>query len=159
MSTPAGAPIYNSAVRTTLYQEGLEFQDFVCQQLLLQRALVIQNLQSRRYQFSVGENLQGAEIKLDRECTRTGRLSLEVAEKAAADPSKPWVPSGIMRADGSWLYIQGNYEQVFVFARTWLRNYFEATGPSVIEKFGTIKTFYLSLATARRHAIGVLQCP
>lgn len=126
-------------------------------QCLQQRGLIIQNLQSRKHQLTIGENLQGAEIKLDRECTRYGRLSLEVAEKSTADPARPWVPSGIMRADNSWLYIQGNYELVFVFAKTWLLNYFRATQPELQDKFGTIRTFYLSLATARRHAVGVLE--
>lgn len=154
-----GMPEYRSAVRTTTYQEGLEFQDFVCEQLAKQRGFVIQNLQSKRFQYTVGENLQGAEIKLDRECTRYHRLSIEVAEKTQADPARPWVDSGIMRPDASWFYVQGNYEILFVFGRNWLRNYFEAKRPPVHDKFGTIRTFYVSFNTARRHAIGYLEFP
>lgn len=152
-----GMPEYRSGVRSTLYQEGLEFQDFVCEQCARQRGFVIQNLQSRKYQFNVGENIQGAEIKLDRECTKWHRLSLEVAEKSSADPTRPWVDSGVLRPDNSWFYIQGNYEILFVFSRQWLRNYLQAKRPPLHEKFGTIRTFYLTFDTARKHAIGVLE--
>lgn len=148
-------PFYPNAKRPTVFQDGLEFQDFVCTQLA-QRGVVLQNLSSKKYQFEVGENLQGFEIKLDERCTDTKRLSIEVAEKTRNDPELQWTPSGILRDDNSWLYIQGNRRILFVFAKRWLLNYYNAKQPTVYEKFGTVKTFYLPFEIARRHAAKVL---
>ena len=63
--------------------------------------IILQNMSSQKYQFNIGENLQGFEIKLDTRCTETGRMSIEVAEKSRADSTK-WTPSGIYREDNSW---------------------------------------------------------
>ena len=62
------------------FQSGLEFQDFVCLRLA-QEHVILQNTGSKLYQLRIGENLQGFEIKLDRRCTETGRLSIEIAEQ------------------------------------------------------------------------------
>ena len=140
-------PVYIDAQPNT-FQRGLEYQDFVCE-LLARHHIVLQNIASKRFQFEVGENLHGWEIKLDRPCTETGRLSIEIAEKSrAAMPN--WTPSGIYREDNSWLYIQGNYELVFLFAVNWLRRYYEqrVAEADVHEAFGTVRKFYLPLDAA-----------
>lgn len=149
-------PIYPDAKSRTSFQDGLEFQDFVCSQLA-KHAVVLQNLASKRYQIEVGENLQGFEIKYDDWCTRSGRLSIEIAEKSRNDPLLPWTPSGIFRDDNTWLYIQGNYEILFIFAKRFLLNYFETKRPPIEEKRGTIRTFYISNTVARKHAAKVLE--
>lgn len=183
-------PIYPNAKSKTSYQDGLEFQDFVCDQLL-EYAIVLQNLASKKYQFKVGENLQGFEIKYDDyacACTkhpridccpaasyperieddgtvipprlRPPKLSIEVAEKSRDDPALQWTPSGILRNDNSWLYIQGNYHVLYIFAKRFLLNYYEKKKNEsnfIVEKHGTIKTFYISNETARRHAAKVLE--
>jgi len=149
-------PLYLNAKSKTSFQDGLEFQDFVCQQLAA-RGVVLQNLCSKRYQYEVGENLQGFEIKLDNRCCETKRLSIEIAEKSRDDLSLDWSPSGIMRGDNTWLYIQGNRQILFVFARVMLLNYFHSVQPEVLEKRGTIRTFYLPFAVARKHAAKVIE--
>lgn len=149
-------PIYRDAPRPTVFQDGMEFQDFVCDQLA-RRGIILQNLASKKYQFEIGENLQGFEIKLDQRCTDTERLSIEVSEKTRNDPELRWTPSGILRSDNSWLYVQGNRRILFVFAKRWLLNYFNTKQPEVVEKRGTIKTFYLRFDIARRHAAKVLE--
>jgi hypothetical protein len=149
-------PRYPNAKSRTSFQDGLEFQDFVCEQLA-RRGVVLQNLSSKRYQLEIGENLQGFEIKLDERCTDTQRLSIEVFEKTRDDPTLGWTPSGILRGDNSWLYIQGNRKVLFVFAKRWLLNYYNSQQPEVTEKRGTIKTFYLPFAIARRHAARVIE--
>jgi len=122
------------------FQSGLEFQDFVCEKLA-REGIILQNLSSKKYQFDLGENLQGFEIKLDRRCTDTKRLSIEVAEKTqATNPS--WVPSGIYRNDNAWLYIQGNYEVLYIFPTVFLRQLYQR-GRFKIEELPTIKKFYL----------------
>lgn len=149
-------PLYPNAKSPTAFQDGLEFQDFVCEQLA-RRGVVLQNLSSKKYQLQIGENLQGFEIKLDDRCTDTQRLSIEVFEKTRDDPTLEWTPSGILRGDNSWLYIQGNRKILFVFAKRWLLNYYNATNPLISEKRGTIKTFYLPFPIARRHAARTIE--
>jgi hypothetical protein len=157
MSSPD--PVYEDAKSKTSFQDGLEFQDFVCTQLA-RHAVLLQNLASKKYQIQVGENLQGFEIKYDDWCSKSDRISIEVAEKTRADPLLQWTPSGILRNDNTWLYIQGNREILFIFAKRWLLNVHERHKDKpgfIIEKRGTIKTFYIDNITARKHAAKVLE--
>lgn len=147
-------PVYPNAKSTSSYQDGMEFQDFACA-ALAKHGVILQNLSSRKWQYKLGENLQGFEIKQDNHCSTTQRLSIEVAEKSNASDRLPWTPSGIMRSDNSWLYIQGNRTILFVFAKNWLRRYYSEKNPPVTEKMGTIKTFYLPFSQARTYAAKV----
>ena len=148
-------PIYRDAKSQTSYQDGMEYQDFVCERLA-RHHIILQNIASRKFQFEVGENLQGFEIKLDRRCLDTSRLSIEVAEKSAAD-NPDWVPSGIMREDNSWLYIQGNYQIIFIFAKKLLRDYLRKKNPKIDASLGTVRKFYLALPLARHLAARVIE--
>lgn len=140
MSLYPHAPVADSL------EKGLAFQDFVCIQLA-KRNIVLQNIGSKKFQLEVGENLQGFEIKLDRRCTDTGRLSIEVAEKTSRNVLF-WTPSGILRDDNSIVYIQGNYHCFWVFMKNWLLRYYEQKLPEVEEFNGTIQRFFLSLEEA-----------
>jgi hypothetical protein len=142
--------------RPQAFEMGLEFQDYVCL-LLAKHYIVLQNFGSKLYQIQHGENLQGFEIKYDERCTDTKRLSIEIAEKSRADDTRPWVASGIMRTDNTWLYIQGNYQIIFVFAKNWLVKHYNAAAPEVSEKFGTVRTFYLPFDIAEAGAARVLR--
>lgn len=142
-------PHYPNAIDGNTFRDGVEFQDFVVKELS-RRGIVIQLYASKRYQLQIGESLTGAEIKLDRRCTDTGRLSIEIAEKSRADIAS-WTPSGIMRADNAWLYVQGNHQVLFGFSRRFLVNYFYAKKPAVHDE-PTIRKFYLSLADAKKYA-------
>ncbi len=148
-------PIYVDAKSATSYQDGLDYQDFVCARLA-KLHIIVQNIASKKFQFDVGENLQGFEIKLDERCADTGRLSIEVAEKSRAD-RPDWTPSGIMRDDNSWLYIQGNYDIIFIFAKNWLRRWHDKKRPLIEDKHGTIRTFYLDFKVARTMAARVIE--
>lgn len=99
-----------------------------------------------------GESLQGCEVKLDRRCTETGRVSVEVEEKSHSDLPL-WTPSGIRKQDNSWAYIQGNYDLILVFAKNWLIRYLEEKNPPIEESLGTIRKFYLPLEMAKRCSI------
>ena len=148
-------PLYPDAKRPTVFAEGIEYQDFVCHQLA-RHHIILQNLASKKYQFSVGENLQGFEIKLDMRCTETGRMSIEIGEKMRANHNA-WIPSGIYRNDNSWLYIQGNFDIIAIFAKNWLRRYFEQRNPPPqVNERQTIRTFYLDMDFVREHAIKVI---
>ena len=143
----------NNSGHIDSFEVGNEFQDFVCIELAKQ-GIILQNINSKKFQFNVGENLQGFEIKYDARCTgdrgtiATNQLSIEIAEKTRADNSK-FVPSGIYRNDNSWLYIQGNFKTFWIFSKKLLillhfsRRYKEHELP-------TIKKFYLPLEDADR---------
>lgn len=142
---------YPDCPDTNSFQAGLEFQDYVCLRLA-QEHIILQNTGSKLYQIRVGENLQGFEIKLDRRCTETGRLSIEVAEKSAADMPM-WTPSGIYRNDNTWLYIQGNYDVFFVFALNYLIARHKSGRYKEAEAYGTVRKFYLPMSEAERWAV------
>ena len=152
-------PKYPDAKSHTSFQDGLEFQDFVCERLA-KHGIVLQNLSSKKWQLSVGENLQGFEIKLDNRCTDTGRLSIEIEEKSRQSTSLLWTPSGILRDDNSWLYIQGNHRVLFIFAKRFLLRWYhhhEARGTlNMHEAYGTVRAFYLPLDQAAEYAAKVL---
>ena len=138
---------------------GQAFQDFVCIELA-KTGLILQNLSSKKYQFDTGENLQGWEIKYDarctgdctlKKCTATNQLSFEIAEKTKAENAK-FIDSGILRDDNSWLYIQGNYHQLWIFDKKMLRRYYEHGVNMKTIKINnclpTIRTFYMSVENA-----------
>lgn len=147
-------PSYPSGARSTLYSEGVEFQDFVCAELA-KYGIILQNFSSKRFQLACGENIQGFEIKLDKRCHETGRLSIEIAEKSnAANPD--WVPSGIYRNDNCWLYIQGNHHQLFIFPKNRLIHFHERQRPEEFESYGTVRKFYVYLNMAALLAAKVI---
>ncbi len=145
-------PVYPDAKTSTSFRDGLEFQDFAIIQLA-RRGLWVQCFSSKKYQ-RLGEGPQGVEFKLDRRCSETGRLSIEIAEKSRADMPE-WTASGIWRTDNTWLYAQGNETIIFVFARNWLRRW--AKGRTVEENSPTIRSNFLPFADARVGAALVIE--
>lgn len=98
---------------------GLQFQDVVTRELY-QRGIVIVGYASRRFQQEEGENMLGAEIKRDGNFRETGNLYIEVAEKAHPDRAA-YTPSGINRADNSWLFVIGDEKTIYIFSTKYLR--------------------------------------
>lgn len=146
-------PTANSR-RVDSFEVGNFFQDFVCIELA-KCNIIMQNINSKKFQYTVGENLQGYEIKYDARCTGadgtvpTGRLSIEIAEKSRAE-NKVYVASGIYRNDNSWLYIQGNTKTFWVFGKKTLIGLYE-TGRYEVFVQPTIKTFFLPIEHADRY--------
>ena len=141
---------YPDAPKETSYEESMEYQDFIVDILIKNLGLTISTYSSRKYQFSVGESRQGIEIKLDKRISPKGNVSIEVFEKSKASNSL-WVKSGILREDNTWLYIQGNYEYVFIFSKRALRQIYEDKYKyRVWEPKPTIKTFLISFNEAER---------
>ena len=110
---------------TEYYKEkleaGLEYQDFVADQLRkADPCIILSAYSSRKYQNERGESASGIEIKHDMRMKDTGNLYIEVAEKSnAALPD--YTSSGIMRNDNTWLYLIGDYEQAFLFSKNQLK--------------------------------------
>lgn len=136
------------------FEIGNQFQDFVCIELA-KYGLILQNINSKKFQYETGENLQGFEIKYDARCTgdnntvATNQLSIEIAEKTKGT-NDFYVPSGIYRGDNAWMYIQGNYQMFWIFPKKLLvllhkmRKYQEHELP-------TIKKYYLPINDADKY--------
>jgi len=136
------------------FEVGNAFQDFVCMELAKQN-IILQNINSKKFQYKVGENLQGFEIKYDARCTgdnntvATNRLSIEIAEKTNAK-NMNYVDSGIYRNDNSWLYIQGNYKMFWIFNKSLLKM-LHKSGRYEESQMATIKKFYLPIEDADKY--------
>jgi hypothetical protein len=136
------------------FEIGNEFQDFVCLELS-KMSIILQNINSKKFQYDIGENLQGFEIKYDARCTGdqgtipTNRLSIEIAEKTNAI-NQEYIKSGIYRNDNSWLYIQGNYHMIWIFSKKILKLLYES-GRYKEDFLPTIKKFYLPIQDADRY--------
>jgi hypothetical protein len=138
------------------YEVGSEFQDFVCIEMA-KDGIILQNINSKKFQYETGENLQGFEIKYDRRCTgdagtaATWKLSIEIAEKSKAD-NRAFVKSGLYRGDNAWIYIQGNYMNFWIFSIKHLRLIYE-TGKYQIHTLPTIQKFYLPIELADKYCL------
>ena len=113
-------------------REGLEYQDFVFDQLQHMEGMPIflGAYASEKYQYEKGESPSGLEIKYDKRFHETGNLFIEIAEKS--DASLPeYTPSGIMRNDNTWLYLVGDYEQAFIFPKKLLRAFCVPSNPAI----------------------------
>jgi len=135
---------------------GEHYQDYVADAMLRYLHFPIVCYSSRRYQESVGEGPTGVEIKLDDYYARSRRLWIEIAEKARPRTGD-YVPSGIYRADNTWLYIIGDYTTIFVFAKSILQGLHRSGQYPIRENsYKTSQAFYLSDEVARRLAAAIL---
>lgn len=102
-------------------EKGLEYQDFVCDQLRIKEGWFIGCYSSRKYQQEKGESMSGIEIKYDMRLSETGNVYIEVAEKSRPDLPE-YTASGVFRKDNTWLYLIGDYRQAFIFGKSMMRN-------------------------------------
>lgn len=131
------------------YEEAMEYQDFVMEVLSERLGLVISNYSSKKYQYGRGENRQGIEIKLDNRISPQGNISIELFEKSIAS-NYLWVKSGILREDNTWLYVQGNYEYIFIFSKKRLQElYNKEYRDKVWDPKPTIRTFLIPFEKAK----------
>ena len=107
-----------------MVRQGLEYQDFICDQLRIKAGIFVGCYSSRKYQFEKGESACGLEIKYDARLADTGNVYIEVAEKSRPDLAE-FTPSGIFREDNSWLYLIGDYSQAFIFGKGTMRRLYQ----------------------------------
>jgi len=144
------------AYRKNKIESGLLFQDFIVDLMLQVLRFPVTIYSSRLYQQTVGEGPAGVEIKHDENYARTGNLWIEVAEKACPRPGD-YARSGVFRDDNSWLYIIGDYDTVFVFAKVALQSLARSDRFRILEnRTKTSKGYLLPDAVARRCAARVL---
>lgn len=97
-------------------QKGLEYQDFITDILISELGIALSSYASEKHQYTKGENKQGFEIKHDMMYEETNNLYIETAEKTNK-LNENFIKSGIFRNDNTWLYIIGNYKEVFIFSK------------------------------------------
>jgi len=131
-----------------MLEEGLEFQDEVSKQLW-EMGIILKSYLSRSYQYSIGENMFGAEIKYDKKFRETGNLYIETAEKSNPYKSE-YVKSGVYRNDNAWLYIIGDKELFYIFSSKHLKM-LEANCKTVTTS--TSQGFLLPIKDAQHHCI------
>lgn len=146
-------PSENSGYKDS-FEVGNKFQDFVCIELAKDN-IILQNINSKKFQFETGENLQGFEIKYDGRCTgdnetiATNRLSIEIGEKTNKN-NVDYIPSGIYRSDNTWLYIQGNYNAFWIFSLKLLKQLHQSNRYEEKEE-PTLRAFYLPIEDADKY--------
>ena len=143
------------------FEIGLEFQDFIIRKLLHNYGIVIQPYSSKKYQFEVGESLQGYEIKYDARstgdcthgyCEATNNVAIEVYEKTNGNNDK-WVASGILRKDNTIYYVIGNYDMCWIIDKMVLIRLYRQNIYKVVETLSTIKTMLIPINIMDEYAI------
>jgi hypothetical protein len=128
--------------------KGESYQDKVARRIKQEFDYDIHFYKSKRDQYEIGESAEGIEIKYDSWISRSGRMSIEVAEKTRADLPE-FTPSGIFRQDNTRYYLQGDDNFVWCFAKIVLQEYYRINKPKTIDDNPpTIRKFYISIAQA-----------
>lgn len=137
-------------------ESGLLYQDFVidcCWSLL---GLAVVTYSSKTYQQMVGESKTGVEIKHDEKYAKSTNLYMETAEKASIRGGA-FVPSGIERADNTWLYVIGDYDTVFIFSKRFLQALKRSGKYGIFTiPMGTSQGFLLPHDDAEKYAAQIL---
>lgn len=110
---------------------GQRFQDHCAYVIQKHLNITIGNFQSIDYQYKLGENAQGFEIKYDRNFVNTNNLWIEVRHRR--DTEEPYYAGGILRQDNSWLYCIGDYNVLYIFSVRLLRKLYNSRKYRVIE--------------------------
>lgn len=143
-------------IRKERTSKGNLFEKYVCREMLRRYGISIHVYNNKQDQYDIGESQEGYEIKFDDITARTGRLWIEIEEKASPRPGD-YVRSGIFRQDNSQYYIIGDYDLFFVFWKEELVAFKIGTDPQIIENCTkTSRGFFLYRKDAHRLAIYVV---
>jgi hypothetical protein len=134
-----------------MLEKGLEFQDFVTDILIKEIGISLSSYNSIKYQNTKGENKQGFEIKFDDKYKETGNIYIEIAEKSHPD-NLSYVWSGIFRNDNTWLYLIGNYSEIFIFSKQHLKLMYKSNKLKEVTT-ATSKGFLIDRLTAEKYCI------
>ena len=147
-------PYPDSPVKDSL-EVGAEFQDFAAYRINKRLGIAIQIFSSKKFQYAVGESIQGVEFKLDQGMVRYGHLSIEIAEKTSLSQVR-WIPSGIYRSDNTQFYVHGNYDSFFFFMKKILILLHKSGRYGDEHAWQTVKKFYLPLPDADKYGIRIV---
>lgn len=99
--------------------DGKNFEKFVYDVLKDMGLVVVKPHLTKEMQLK-GENSIGWEIKYDERMVETNNVYIEVAEKS--DPkNNSYVKSGIYRDDNSWLWLIGDYSEIYIIQKNLLK--------------------------------------
>jgi len=101
---------------------GEEYQDFITDELL-KIGVCLNSYSSKKYQLSKGESASLWEIKHDTKYSQTGKLYFEV--EAINKKGSQMINGGITKEDKSWLYLIGDENKAFIFAKKQLIRLYE----------------------------------
>lgn len=107
-----------NAYRQEKFAQGETFQRYITEWFRWQE-VTFRNYETREEQLTLGENTLGMEIKRDGLFRDTGNLYIEYREKSYSNSVRNayWTPSGCCRDDSSWLYLIGDEDTFWIFAR------------------------------------------
>jgi len=104
---------------TTKLAEGSAFEKFVYS-VLRRMGLIITRPHTTKGMQLKGENSIGWEIKYDNLMTETGNVYIETAEKS--DPrNATYIKSGVYRDDNTWMWVIGDYSELFIIQKNLLK--------------------------------------
>lgn len=96
-------------------KQGLYYQDMIVEKLY-EIGLPIISYSSKEFQYTIGENKAGIEIKNDTRFLETKNFYIEISEKSNSQNIN-FIKSGIYRDDNTWLYVIGNDVEFHVFSK------------------------------------------
>jgi hypothetical protein len=97
-----------------LLEAGQQYQDRVMA-VLYRIGIVALCYSSKMNQYTQGESITGIEIKYDRKWRTSGNLYIETHERTTTD--RPFVKSGILREDNTWLWAIGDDSKLFLIGK------------------------------------------
>lgn len=97
---------------------GEQYQDFVMKELL-KIGVVVQCYSSGKYQYECGESISGIEIKHDSKIKETKRIYFET--NAINKDLNKFVKGGIFKEDNAWLYVIGDEDDIYIFAKAQIK--------------------------------------
>ena len=101
---------------------GEEYQDFITDELL-KIGICLNSYSSKKYQLTKGESASQIECKHDIKYSQTGKLYFEV--EAINKRGTEMINGGITKEDKSWLYLIGDENKAFIFAKKQLIRLYE----------------------------------
>ena len=113
---------WNINYYTEKLKEGNEYENFVVN-ILKKHDIKLTLTTTFEDQINIGETLEGYEIKFDDKLKETGNLYIETEERT--NKEKQYVPSGIFRDDNTIKYVIGNYDIIFIFNKTILKDLYK----------------------------------
>lgn len=145
-------------IRNERTAKGKAFEKYVCKQMQDRYCITITIFETRHEQYNIGESKEGYEIKYDEIANNTGRLWIEIGEKAQPRDGE-YAESGIFRNDNTKYFIIGTYDIFFVFAKSELQRFVEENEEiEFIENHTkTSRGFFLYPPDAHRMAIYVIE--
>lgn len=119
-----GAMNYNMTNEYKInFKKGLEYQKFI-KKIFKKKYNFELNFYENIYdQYYKGETKEGFEIKFDDLLKKYNNLYIEIGEKTNKK-NKEYKPSGIFRKDNTKWYVIGNYNEIWIFKKYILLNYF-----------------------------------